>query len=73
MLNERAIKIPGCPDDTYLCPLETFKIIFHDSIHKCEFDKWCKHDEIEEKYDEYVQQAQLQEHHENPIGHSFVK
>lgn len=37
---ERQVFIPGCPQDD-LCPLETFKEIFHSSIHDCNFDEMC--------------------------------
>ena len=54
MLNERAVKIPRCPEDTYLCPLKKFEKIFDDSLHNCEFDKWCEHEKYKPIYDELL-------------------
>ena len=57
MLNEKVIRIPKCSKDTDLCPLEKFAKIFKASIHDCKYDEWCKHEEYESKYAEYLRLA----------------
>ncbi len=42
MHQEKVIHIPGCPEDTDLCSLATFKKIFEESLYQCNFDDFCE-------------------------------
>jgi len=55
MLNEN-IRIPGCPSDIDLCPLETLKEVFKKNIHECFYDEWCQNKEYQNVHDDYIRQ-----------------
>lgn len=43
---ERPIKLPGCPDDTELCPLDKLVNLYHESLYNCTFTEMCQLDPV---------------------------
>lgn len=41
MHQERVIHLPGCPQNTDLCPFKVFKNLFEEDIENCNFDEIC--------------------------------
>lgn len=54
MLNEHIIRLPGCPTDTDLCPVEIFEKVFEDSIHHCAYDEWCDNETYKPLYEDFL-------------------
>lgn len=71
LLNERVVRIPGCPQDTDLCPIEIFENIFEESIKRCEFEKWCKNEEYKPKYAEFLRQLKAKKVAESSMSSSY--
>ncbi|XP_017146615.1 multiple inositol polyphosphate phosphatase 1 [Drosophila miranda] len=42
---ERAVRLPGCPQDEDLCPLATIRRLYADSVERCDFEALCQVDD----------------------------
>ncbi|EDW62317.2 multiple inositol polyphosphate phosphatase 1 [Drosophila virilis] len=42
MHQERAVRLPGCPQDDDLCPLSTLRRNYADSVERCDFEALCQ-------------------------------
>ncbi|XP_030381089.1 multiple inositol polyphosphate phosphatase 1 [Scaptodrosophila lebanonensis] len=42
MHQERAVRLPGCPQDSNLCPLRTLRRLYADDAEQCDFEALCR-------------------------------